>query len=218
MENKQEKIVRFIVVILTATFMLTFLSMFFNSGLLTIISTIVFPVLFTIGIPITMIMLAKAGKEYRDNLMASKPKRNFKYLDSFYYMRYRPSNSSSSRTRFTIYHVIKDTESEIIYAIHETETNVLLSYVLGDTTLYRNDNVDGITWQKDWKIVDYDDQGSFWINEELSDYYKNDGNKILIGKEKLKDQQIFNRNGNYDISLLEKATFISGYAKFEPKN
>ena len=58
------------------------------------------------------------------------------------------------------------------------------------------------------------------IDEELADCYQRDGDKIIINyfeKHKLKVVEISNRNTNYDISLLDKVTFITGYAQLDSK-
>ena len=71
------------------------------------------------------------------------------------------------------------------------------------------------------------DEGDFWIDEELNDFYSHEGDVIKINNYYevvyggyyanggSGGRKIWNLNQNYDISLLDKATFIYGVAKFD---
>ena len=165
----------------------------------------------------------RAGKEYRKNLISTKPKHRFKYLDSFYYLKIVRNGDveETASKEYIVYHVIQDLDSQKIYAIGETGTNVRFQKTFDNTKLLRIDDIDGVSTRKDWKEVNYGDNGSFWIDQELMDYYHNDGEKITINyfgkKDKIKVDQMFNRNQNYNISLLDKTIFITGYAQFDTK-
>ena len=228
MDNKQEKLIRIIKIVVSifAVLFFAFLiySMFFSEGMDYFWIMFIGGSMFIIGFTIFVVIYGvKAGKEYRKNLMALMPKRRFKYLDSFYYVKifYHSADETSSR-RFIIYHVIQDTDSKKIYAIGESGTNVRFQKVFDNTKLLRIDNIDGISTRKEWKEVNYDDVGSFWIDKELIDYYQNNGEKIMISyfgkKDKIKLSEMYNRNPKYDISLLDKAIFITGYAEFDANN
>ncbi len=166
----------------------------------------------------------KAGKEYRKNLMATKPKKRFKYIDSFYYekvVRVGSPDETSSKQYF-VYHILEDIDSKKTYAIAEQNTNIRFEKALDKTKVLRIDDIDGVTTYKDWKEANYNDKGSFWIDEELTDCYQNDGTNIIIKyfgeNHKVKiNGELFNRNNNYNVSLLDKSTFITGYAELENK-
>lgn len=189
---------------------------------ISIIMFIIFGLLI-VGFTIFVVIYGlKVGKEYRKNLIATKPKHRFKYLDSFYYLkivRYGDTNETASK-EYIVYHVIEDLDSQKVYAIGETGTNARFEKTIDKTRLLRIDNIDGVSTRGDWKEINYGDNGSFWIDQELIDCYQNDGEKTMINyleKDKIKVDQIFNRNPNYNISLLDKAIFITGYAEFENK-
>ena len=116
---------------------------------------------------------------------------------------------------YYIYHVIEDVDTKKIYAIFKTNTNVLLEITSGNTKLLKGNGIRN----KNWKEVNFNEEGSFWIDEELPDYYQNNGENISIKylnkTHTLNITDIHNRNQNYDISLLNKAIFITGYAEFD---
>ena len=75
------------------------------------------------------------------------------------------------------------------------------------------------------------DEGSFWIKEELNDFYKRDGSDIILefdvkllgmdNKEKKEPKNnvplLINANKDNDISLLDKCIFIDGLLEFDMK-
>ena len=227
MENKQEKFLKVVKsgVLIFAIIFFAFLiySIAFDKGTDYFWIMFIGGAIFIIGFTIfTVIYGVKVGKEYRKNIMISKPKKRFKYLDSFYYVKITHlGTDETSNKDFVVYHVIQDLDSKKIYAIGETGTNVRFQKVFDNTKLLRIDNMDENTTRKDWKEVNYGDSGSFWIDQELVDYYSNNGEKVTINyfgkKDIVKANQIFNRNKNYNISLLDKTIFITGYLQFDTK-
>ena len=140
-------------------------------------------------------------------------------MDTFYYELEIWVDDTPSRQHF-VYHIIEDLDSKKVYAIAEQNTNIRFEKIFDKTKVLRIDDIDGVSTRKDWKEVNYDDEGLFWIDEELADCYQRDGDKIIINyfeKHKLKVVEISNRNTNYDISLLDKVTFITGYAQLDSK-
>ena len=178
-----------------------------------------------VAFPIVIIVYAfKAGKSYRKGLMSNKEKHHFKYVDSFYYTRIvRNGNvdETSSRQNF-VYHILQDTSSKKYYAIDEQNTNIRFEKVLDNTRILRIDKIDGVTTRKDWKEANYNDEGSFWIDEELTNCYENDGNAVTFKyfgephRVSIKNE-LHNRNKDYDVSLLDKTIFITGYAELDQK-
>jgi len=165
----------------------------------------------------------KFRTKYIDNLISSKPKKRFKYLDTFYYIISTSYYDANDRAyEYRVFHVIQDIESQKVYAIGESSTNVRFQNWLDNTKVLRIDNMTGISTHKDWKEVRYGDEGSFWVDEEMTGCYQNDGKNITINyfgqKDSIKEKNgISNRNEDYDISLFEKATFITGHVIFDAK-
>lgn len=173
---------------------------------------------------VTVVRGVKIGKKYRNNLIATKPKQRFKYIDSFYYAIWINSGDvkDPSRRQMCVYDIIQDLDTNKYYAIAEQNTNMRLEIKGEKTKLLRIDDIDGVSTRKDWKEANYNDEGSLWLDCELPDCYKNDGTYIYVkyyGEDhKVRiDSQIFNRDSNNDISLLDKSTFILGYAALDTK-
>ena len=195
-------------------------SMFFRDGMdlfwIMYIGGGIHIIAFTIFVVVYVVKLAK---EYKNELISTKPKHKFKYLDTFYYVLEIWDDDTPSSQYFE-YHIIEDLDSKKVYAIAEQNTNIRFEKMFDKTKVLRIDDIDGVSTRKDWKEVNYGDEGSFWIDEELADCYQRKGDKIIINyfeKHKLKVVEISNRNTNYDISLLDKVTFITGYAQLDSK-
>lgn len=224
MKNKMNRLYKIIKIVLSIFAIIYFgylaYSMFFRDGMdyfwIMLIGGRIFIIGFTIFVVVYVI---KVAKEYRKNLISTKPKHKFKYLDTFYYeLEVWIDNTLSSQ--WFEYHIIEDLDSKKVYAIAEQNTNIRFEKILDETKVLRIDDIDGVSTRKDWKEVNYGDEGLFWIDEELADCYQRDGDKIIINyfeKHKLKVVEISNRNTNYDISLLDKVTFITGYAQLDSK-
>ena len=170
-----------------------------------------------------LIYFIRTGKEYREKLMTSKPEKRFKYIDTFYYYKDRYNSPDEiSASMHIAFHIIQDKDSKKYYAIEEKNTNVLFSKVFNETKLLRVDNENKVTTRKDWKEVNYNDEGSFWVDEELVECCQCVDDNVVINyygeNDKLKfGSELLNRNSNYDSSLLTKSIFITGYAKFDYK-
>lgn len=184
--------------------------------------------LFSISIIIFVVVIVirgiSLGKRYRNNLIATKPKKRFKYIDSFYYSIWIQSGDveEPSHRQMCIYNIIQDLKTNKYYAIAEQNTNMRLDIKGKKTKLLRIDIIDGVTTKKDWKEADYNDEGTLWLDCELPDCYQNDGTYITVkyyGEDHKAEinSQVFNRNSNNDISLLDKSTFILGYAELDNK-
>jgi len=195
-------------------------SIFFSDGMDDFWIMYIGGTIYFIGFIIFLVVyIVKNGKEYRKNLISTKPKHKFKYLDTFYYEKVVSLGDTLSRQHF-VYHIIEDWDSKKAYAIAEQNTNIRFEKIFDKTKVLRIDNIDGVSTRKDWKEFNYGDEGLFWIDEELADCYQRDGDKIIINyfeKHNLKEVEISNRNSNYDISLLDKVTFITGYAQLDSK-
>ena len=82
---------------------------------------------------------------------------------------------------------------------------------------------DGCPYCRTYYNIDYTEKGFFWIDEELSNCYQNKGNYIIINtlKEKAKikiEKDYLSDQEKNAISLMDKATFITGYAEFNIEN
>ena len=172
--------------------------------------------LFTIFIVIYGVIL---NKEYRQKLMATKPKNICAYLDTFYYT-VSEYSGGELESAIKMYHIVKDLSVSRIYAIPAiTFSNI--------DFVKTKKNFDLTISGSDKKIT----EGTklyFWIDEEMNNLYKREGNNITIGKQKLiytrepdnciysslQTPKLYNLNEKYDISLLDKATFAYGYAEF----
>ena len=165
----------------------------------------------------------KAAKDYRKKLMETQPRHRFKYIDTFYYDRivYTGDRDNTSSTQCFAYNILEDVDSHKLYAIAGQNTNALLEVVLSKTKLLRNDNIDGFSSRLDWKEIDYNDEGSFWIDKELVGCFETDGENVSISyfgeKHVVKINGELHSRNNSDISLLSRATFITGFALFDKK-
>ncbi len=61
------------------------------------------------------------------------------------------------------------------------------------------------------KEINYEDIGSFWITNIINSYYAKDG--VLTDNKKIKSD-----NSSFNISILNNASFVEGYAEFDKKN
>ena len=198
---------------------------FFNDAFVDLLAFTFFGVSIIGFTIVTVVRGAKLGKKYRKNLMANKPKQRFKYIDSFYYTMWLNSGSveETSRRQIVVFDIIQELSTKKYYAISEYNTNMRLEIKPKKTKMLRIDDIDGFSTRKDWKEVDYNDEGSLWIDCEMPDCYQNDGTYITVkyyGEDhKIKiDGQLFNRNSDNDVSLLDKSTFILGYASLDTKD
>ena len=147
-------------------------------------------------------------------------KRRFKYVDTFYYMVSR----TNGFTHCYWYHIIEDCETKKLYGIFGKNTQSKVQPTGAGSIVYGG---------KLWQIIDYLDEGNFWIKEELPDYYKRNDQEIILDYDKKfcyydknggkikysinKKPTLSNNNKNYDITLLDKVTFIDGYMEFDEK-
>ena len=172
-----------------------------------------------IGVLILVILLVIYGviinKKYRQKLMTTKPKFICEYLDTFYYTLVSNDDCADS---LIMYHVVKDLSTSRIYAVpDETLNNIkwVKTKKNFNMTISKKRIVEGT------KVY-------FWIDEEMKNWYERDGNNLAIGEQKLiyssepddciysyhETPKLYNVNKKYDISLLDKAIFAYGYAKF----
>jgi len=154
----------------------------------------------------------KKRKKYEDYLMNSKPKRFFKYLDTFYYTIDEIDPDGNSTLKYIVFHVIEDIDSKKIYAINMKDTNIHFQKNLKNIKILK-----GNGFRSNWKEASYNDKGSFWIDEELNNCYVHENDMVIINYQNEKyrinvSNNLFNTNHQYNISLLDKAIFIKGLA------
>jgi len=152
-------------------------------------------------------------KKYRERVILSKPKRRFRYLDSFYYMRKFRTNGETDVIYFVL-HIIQDIDTERIYALDAKATNGHFQSIWGDVKILK-----GVGLRTNWKEVYFKEEGVFWVDEEIYDCYSYDVEDVVIkyfGNEHRVNinNELFHRNPEYDKFLLGKATFIRGFAEF----
>ena len=182
----------------------------------TIVIIVFFVLLFTLG-PILF-------KGYNKRIKSKYEMRRFKYIDTFYYKKY---DIKLERKDFHFYHVIQDIDSKKYYCISKDSTNSQVEVDLdGKVTVFRGQGL-----RNKWQTVRINDEGSFWIKEELKDFYKRDGSDIilefdvkLLGIDNKKKEEpknnvplLINANKENDISLLDECIFIDGLAEFDMK-
>lgn len=152
------------------------------------------------------------SKKYYNALFSTRQKRTFKYLDYYYYSNYEMALGEYQFVHYG-FHIIQDISSEKIYAIYEKDSNA------GYQKLFSKENI-VILDIKNRREVNFGEQGVFWIDQEFTDWYQNNGDGITFTffdvQHKVKnDSKLFHLNQDYDFSLLDKATLITGYAEFK---
>lgn len=234
MENskyrKSQKIRKILNIVLISIFLIAFAT--FAYGMITdkenivdygthIISAIVG--IAVLSIPFLIIFANWYNKNYQKKLKETKQMQRFIYLDTFYYVK-TLNYDDSLRHKFYSYYVLQDMNTKKIYAISGEIgfTNVNFQYVLGKASIWTGK---GLRFLKssNWKEVSFNSEGSLWIEEEIPNYLTFDGEKVIFdginGKEVLKNKnEIGHCNSMYDFSLLENATFVTGYAEFDTNN
>ena len=179
------------------------------------LSQYVLPILFTFFILVILVLIV-IGLNYSKKIK-NKPKKRFKYLDTFYFRTITGRNDNYIYS----YYVVCDNETSKIYAIDKVSfKNANLEIVMKKAKLLKGQGI-----RSNFKEVNFNDEGNLWINEELSNFYSHIDNNIQIGNFKLKydgnidnDYELhtlYHLNSKYDISLLDKATFITGVAEFD---
>ena len=163
-------------------------------------------------LPIILIIIAVL---YNKRIKNTKIKQVCKYLDTFYYTHVTHDNSS-----LIMYHIISDLATSKIYAIPDTS--------LQNIKLDKSKEVFDMIISKSGKKCIEGTKVYFWIDKEESNWYKRDGNSVIIRKQKLiytnepdncvytnfETPKLYNINKKYDISLLDKAVLAYGYAEF----
>ena len=174
-------------------------------------------------VPVLIVVATLKKKRYINKLTSTKPKQRFIYLDTFYYSK-MVSNGDIMVNKFFKYHVLKDKDSGKIYAVYGEPqyTNAMFQYINGKVSVLTGKGI-RLPNSKSWKEVSFNSEGSLWVEEEINNYLTFDGNKLIFdnfdGKQVLKSQdELSNCNPEYDIFLLKKATFVTGYAEFDMDN
>ena len=152
------------------------------------------------------------SKKYYKALFSTRQKRTFKYLDYYYYSNYEIVLGEYQFVHYG-FHIIQDISSEKIYAIYEKDSNA------GYQKLFSKENI-VILDIKNRREVNFGEQGVFWIDQEFTDWYQNNGDGITftffdVQHKVENDSKLFHLNQDYDFSLLDKATLITGYAEFK---
>ena len=162
--------------------------------------------------------------DYRKKNIEDKPKRRFKYLDTFYYFVYDLNDGPSAY----IYHIITDIDTNKKYALNEKD------FANAHLQINNGDNIGLLKGQgnrNNYKYVKLYDEGTFWIETKLDNFYNYEKDNITIGYDNEKSNityggSIYNRieeksltfynlNTNNDITFLDDVTFISGFAEFD---
>ena len=181
---------------------------------------------FTIGLVIFIVLLFILGPIIGNNnikkIKSKYEQRRFKFIDTFYYKTY---NMHREMHEFKFYHIIQDVSTNKYYGIFKDCTNSQVEVNLDDkVTVFVGQGL-----RSNWQRVSFGEEGSFWIKEELADFYKREGSDIiinfdekLIGIDKQNKEEpknnvplLKNSNPDYDISLLDDVTFIDGLAEFD---
>jgi len=223
--KKKRKLVKILGIIISIILIVGFclLAYFsFNNGELDFSAAWKYSTIFIIGFLVLLFILGPLlYKRYYSNIKSKYEKKRFKYVDTFYYKKY---NIKLERTEFNFYHIIQDIESKKYYGIFKNSSNSQVEVDLdGKVTVFR-----GQGFRNKWQRVNYGDEGSFWIKEELNDFYKRNGSDIilnydvkLIGITEEKPNNncpvLYNANKENDIKLLDNVIFIDGLAEFDMK-
>ena len=165
---------------------------------------------------VTLIILFAVFSIYKNKTIKKGEKHNFEYLDTFFYQYMNNSNTNT-----IVFHVVSDIETNTIYAIPDASFN----------GAGRNINLGKLLNNKGSKKINYGDKGTFYLDKEFKKCYVNEngdisilGRKVIYNKLNSKNvmlikakepYDIYNRNRDYDISLLDKAVFAYGGAKFD---
>lgn len=190
---------------------------------------IIFVILLLGGI---ILFFQKKDANKMKKIIESKPKHRFQYLDTFYY--YIVQNDSDGGTKIPFYYfVLMEEGTNQVYVIDKTlfRNAWYASFFGKEMQLYK-----GKIGSKD-NVVQFYDRGNFWIDEELNNFYQNDGRFITLNNTKLiyskyqseatvsgygnDDENIpilYNFNPNYDSSLFNNAKFITGVVEFDITN
>ena len=192
-----------------------------NSGFILIFVIIILVVI--------LVVVNSSTKRYNNKIMKEKAKIRWKYLDTFFYS-YLSGVGDNSNHVYIIFHIVSDINSGKIYAIPESSfTNATHRVLLNDFDVLK-----GKGFINKLKKIEIGDCGSLWIDKEMNDCYYHDNEmiklsnrKVIYSKENDKNSlkasniqphNLFNLNAEYDISLLDKATFVYGVAEFDVEN
>lgn len=185
-----------------------------NSNILmALVASIVLLLLLIVG---SIIMIKKAAKETNNrvqNIKSTNLKKRFTFVDTIWYSIY-----TRAYTIKTTYYIIQEEETQKIYVVDaifpkygsKSKSNALINNKKDDDK---------------YKIT-----GSFWIEQEIPDFYKRydkrivlNGNsfvKIALASDVLlkscHSDYLYHNNPNCDIiSLLENAAFVTAPIEFD---
>ncbi len=203
---------------------------FLGSSFFSIFIISVLLLVFALIIAILVYRMLKVNK-IKNNI----PKQKFEYLDAFIYITLVKRNEGgdlgiTTSHEPTLLFVIRDITTSKVYAIFENPV-----YVNAGITLFgagKNIKIQKIG--KEHYELKFYDKGNFWIEKELHDCYYREENYIKFWKQKSKrklqyigniqniesittEDTLYNLNPEFDISILDKATFINGIVEFETK-
>ena len=192
-------------------------------GIIIIIGAFIF---FVIWFIVFIVSANKYGKERNERIKSTKQKKRFEYLDFFFYTRVY-KDADPDRRNWTSHYgffVIRDIETSKIYAINKDMVNVNFTFTGGVI----HDKIKLSLNSK--QNINFLDKGNFWIDYELHDISFMENGSVNIDNvitlkyyagnvEKFKnfssEDVLYNLNPRYDLSLLKKATFISGIVEFD---
>ena len=181
-----------------------------------------FIILLLLLIFIILIFINNKKMKYNKKIMKNSTRIRFEYLDTFYY---QYMHCIGDDTVYVIFHIVKDVDTNNIYAIPESSfINATHQVLMNNFKVLKGKSIFKS------KEIQFGDNGYLWIDKEYNDIYHHDDEMIKLGKKvvysknkktnKLKSINVepyylFNLNSKYDVSLLDKATFVYGVAKFD---
>lgn len=171
-----------------------------------------FFIIFIVLIILSLLYFRKDNITYNDYLkeiVNTKEKRRFKYIDSFYYN--KVVKNEDINKMLIVYHVIEDMENNNYYAIESYYSNSFFRGPIDNIKLFK-----GANWFNNPNIIKYGDTGSFWIDKELNNYYKCVDNNMIINDYSIENpNDIKSYTQTFTNSLFDKITFITGYVEFD---
>ena len=162
----------------------------------------------------------------------TKPKQKFEYLDVFIYCKNEKEIDISSNGAYNYYskpilhYVIKDINNSKLYVVSQNNI-VINARLFSFNPLNKTINlIKGNNFKKN--SLNFHDKGCFWINKTYDNCFSREKNDVILYNNKLNyvgnisqvhditnTKIIYNLNPNYDISLLDNATFISAVIEFD---
>ena len=141
------------------------------------------------AIVIAILYLKKMQDKKMQKIIDNTPKKRFKYLDTFYYF-ITIKNGNSNSTIYHFYVVLEDMDDNKIYAIPDPMfRNAMSINIAGKFSIIKG---------KSKQPVIHQDQGSFWIQQTLDNYYYRSNDIVAINNTQL----TYSNNPNKEYPIL----------------